>query len=316
MDLHKERIQLSDDEFIRRFQTEGATSLSKLTGISVRNIFMRRSKLEGSLNIQIKAPDRGVIYDSNYPARLPLKIDTGSIVIASDCHYWPGIVSTAHRGLIHVLKELKPKYFILNGDGFDGAQVSRHPPLGWDHTPTPVEEIQAINEREAEINAASPETELYWTLGNHDQRFEMKLAAQAGEMHGLQGFCLKDQLPHWTFAMSIWVNDSVVIKHRYKGGVHATHNNALYAGKTMCTGHLHSLKVTAFTDYTGTRFGVDSGTLADPFGPQFRYSEDNPNNHRSGFIVLNFDKGRLLWPEIVRVFEENVIEFRGKLIKV
>jgi hypothetical protein len=49
-------------------------------------------------------------------------------------------------------------------------------------------------------------------------------------------------------------------KHRMKGGIHAAHNNTLHAGTTMVTGHLHSVKVTPFSDYNGTRWDVDTGT--------------------------------------------------------
>jgi hypothetical protein len=108
----------------------------------------------------------------------------------------------------------------------------------------------------------------------------------------------------------------VIIKHRYKGGVHATHNNTVNAGVSVVTGHLHSLKVTPFSDYNGCRYGVDTGTLAETDGPQFTYAEINPSNHRSGFAVLNFFNGQLLWPELVHRFSEDHIEFRGEVIDV
>lgn len=86
---------------------------------------------------------------------------------------------------------------------------------------------------------------------------------------------------------------------------------------SIVTGHLHSLKATPFTDYCGTRFGVDTGTLADVNGPQFiNYLEAGPTNWRSGFAVLTIWNGRLLWPELVHVIEEGKIEFRGKVIEV
>jgi hypothetical protein len=84
----------------------------------------------------------------------------------------------------------------------------------------------------------------------------------------------------------------------------------------MCTGHLHSLKVTPYSDYNGIRFGIDTGTLAEPDGPQFTYSELNPSNHRSGFAVLTFFNGQLLWPELVHSFDEGHIQFRGEVIDV
>jgi hypothetical protein len=82
----------------------------------------------------------------------------------------------------------------------------------------------------------------------------------------------------------------------------------------MVTNHLHSQKVTPYTDYNGDRWGVDTGTLAEPFGPQFQdYCEDNPVNWRSGFAMLTFERGRLLQPELIRVVEEGVVDFRGRL---
>lgn len=116
--------------------------------------------------------------------------------------------------------------------------------------------------------------------------------------------------------MSVWVNDDIVIKHRFRNGIHATWNNTLHSGKNIVTGHLHSQKVTPFTDYNGTRFGVDSGTMADIYGPQFEYCEDNPRNWISGFVVLTIRQGKLLTPELVRVIDENHVDFRGELIEL
>ncbi len=60
----------------------------------------------------------------------------------------------------------------------------------------------------------------------------------------------------------------------------------------------------------------DGATLAETDGPQFNYAEINPNNHRSGFAVLNFFNGQLLWPELVHKFDEDQIQFRGEVIDV
>jgi hypothetical protein len=75
--------------------------------------------------------------------------------------------------------------------------------------------------------------------------------------------------------------------------------------------------VTAFSDYNGTRWGVDTGTLAEPYGNQFvDYTEDNPVNWSSGFVVLTFRKWRLLWPEVLHVLDENSVSFRGEVVRV
>ena len=55
--------------------------------------------------------------------------------------------------------------------------------------------------------------------------------------------------------MAVFVNDDIVVKHRFKGGQHATFNNALWSGKTVITGHLHSQRVSPITDYWGNTLG-------------------------------------------------------------
>lgn len=258
------------------------------------------------------------------PHRIEFEIENGTVLIGSDAHYWPGIISTAHRAFVKACSEMpNVKAVIMNGDVFDGASVSRHPPIGWESSPSVVEEIEACKDRLGEIEAALSKQpgkiQKIWTLGNHDARFETRLATVASEYAKVHGVHLKDHFPTWVTAWSVWINDGVVIKHRYKGGIHATHNNTIGAGKTIVTGHLHSLKVTPFTDYNGDRWGVDTGTLAQVGGPQFLdYMEDGPANWRSGFAVLTFVDGRLLWPELVHVIDEaaGLVSFRGKVWRV
>jgi hypothetical protein len=73
------------------------------------------------------------------------------------------------------------------------------------------------------------------------------------------------------------------------------------------------LGVTAWADYRGRRYGVDSGTLAEVGGPQFNYTEAGPANSASGFAVLSFRDGRLLQPELA-VFEAGAVWFRGEKV--
>lgn len=313
---------ISEEEFIKLFVEHGAEETAKILGIAVRNVYARRKRIEENKDLIINAPSKQAIdWETMYPKRLPITIENGIVLIGSDAHYWPGIVTTAHRAFCHLAKELKPHSIILNGDGFDAARASRHDRIGWEQTPTLKHEKEAVIDRTHEIVEASPESKLYWTLGNHDLRFESRLSNKVPEYEGIEGFTLRDQFPLWSFAVSIWINNEVVVKHRYKGGTHATHNNTVNAGKTIVTGHLHSLKVTPFDDYNGTRWGVDTGTMIEPCGkdtggPQVNYNEDNPQNHRSGFIVLTFKDGKLLWPEICRVVSDGVVDFRGNLIRV
>lgn len=315
----------NDEEFIKLFTTIGPTRTAQKLGIHVRKVFERRRTLEAKLGSAIPNP-RGNRYSkvgapvevihSSHKARLQQTVKDGVVLVGSDHHYWPGDPSTAHRAFVHFVNEFKPKIVVANGDVLDGSTISRHPPIGWESRPSLAEEVEACKERLSEMEKASKNSLFVWTLGNHDARFETRLATVAPEYAKVHGVHLKDHFPRWSPCWALWVND-VVIKHRQANGIHAVYNNALRAGKTMVTGHLHSLKVTPWTDYTGTRYGVDTGCIADTFGPQFNdYMEDGPRNWRAGFVVLTFIKHRLMWPEVVAVVDENHVEFRGELIRV
>lgn len=309
--------RLSESDFIEAFKTLGAAGVAKKFNISVRSVYARRKNIERLQHTTLPSPNPKATPRVQSQARLDFNVENGTVLIASDAHYWPGLITTAHQAFVKFCKDMKPAAIVMNGDVFDGASVSRHSPIGWENNPSVIQEIEACQERLGEIESACTAAKKYWTLGNHDSRFETRLATVAPEFAKVHGVHLKDHFPYWNPCWSVWINGNVVVKHRFKGGIHATHNNALWAGKTIVTGHLHSLKVTPLSDYNGTRYGVDTGTLAEAGGPQFiDYCEDNPMNWRSGFIALTFHNGRLLWPEVVNVCGPGQVEFRGKVIEV
>jgi hypothetical protein len=243
----------------------------------------------------------------------------GCVIVFSDAHFIPGQRSTAFKGLLYMIQELAPHAVICNGDAFDGASISRHDVTDQPQTSV-IQELKAcqgaLGEIEEVAKAARHNVKLLFTWGNHDIRFGNRLAQHAPQFKEVQGFKLTDHIPDWDFCWAVWPTDEVLVKHRYKNGVHSTHNSTVNAGVSTVCGHLHALKVTPFSDLRGNRFGVDTGTLAEIDGPQFTYAELNPSNHRSGFAVLNFFNGRLLWPELVHKFDEGLIEFRGQVYDV
>jgi hypothetical protein len=316
------RAVYSDQEFIELWNThESGSAMAKALGMDLRNILRRKNNIEARYGQQLKSKNNKVQTITNNSARKELGIENGVVLVFSDAHFWPGIHTTAYKGLLWAIKEFQPKAVIANGDIFDGASVSRFDRHGYDSTPSVVQELKAceiaLGEIEDTAKKARHNVKLVWTLGNHDARFENRLAANAPQYEQVKGFSLKDHFSAWEPCWSCWPTDDVVVKHRWKGGVHATHANASASGKTMVTGHLHSLKVTPYADYNGNRFGVDTGTLAEPDGPQFmNYLEDSPTNWRSGFAVLTFHNGRLLWPELVHKWADGQVEFRGRVIDV
>jgi hypothetical protein len=320
--------KVSDAEFIELWRThKSAAGVAKAIGLAERNVHARRRRIEGLYRIKLSADNLNARHYEHLqtahktPQRLDLGILNGVIVCFSDAHFWPGIRTTAFLGLLKVIEGLKPHAVVNGGDAFDGASISRFPRIGWDSTPTIIEELKAcdaaLGEIEETAKKARHNARLVWCLGNHDARFENRLAANAPQYEHVKGFSLKDHFPAWEPCWAVWNGPQTIIKHRYKGGIHATHNNTVNSGVNIVTGHLHSLKVTPFDDYNGTRYGVDTGTLADPLGPQFsNYLEHSPTNWRSGFVVLTFCEGRLMYPEIVKVWAPGKIEFRGCVIDV
>jgi len=313
------KTAITDNDFIRLVKTRGPAATARHLNISERGVHTRRKRLERRLGVKIGTP-RGESKTAQtvYPGRLETTLQDGTILIGGDAHYWPGHPSTGHRAFVKFIKKLKPKIVVVNGDVFDGATISRHPSVNWDQNPTVIDELETCQARMHEIlQAAGSKASLFWTLGNHDARFEARLVQAAPEYAGVRGTSLKDHFSdRWSPCYSVFINDEIVVKHRYKGGPNAPYNNTVFAGKTMVTNHLHSAKVIPFTDYGGTRYGVDTGCLADLNGKQFAYGEDNPVNHRSGFAVLTIKNGKLLYPELVLVNDDRTVQFRGELYRV
>ena len=306
-------------QFLHDFKVLGATKMSKKYDISIRAVYGRRRKIEKDLGVVVTPPTRGGLVQQldKHPAVISLGIQDGHVLIGSDSHYWPGVVTTAHNAFLEFIREFKPKVIIKNGDEADFPTISRHAQIAWESRPKVKDEIDNLKAMLGEIEKVSNGSRLLWPLGNHDSRFETRLATVAPEYAEVHGVHLKDNFPKWEPCWATFINSDVVVKHRFKSGMHAPHNNALWSGRSIFTGHLHSLKIMPLSDYDGTRWGVDCGTMADTYGPQFfNYTELNPLNWRSGFMLLTFVKGELLWPEQIFVRSPGVVDFRGKLHNV
>ena len=310
---------MSDDEFIRIWnEHKSGVMVARVLGLAERYVLAKRRAIEQKYGVALesnKAVARAFdAYNSAYksPQAIELGVENGTVIVFSDAHFRMHYRTTAFKALLWLIQELQPSVVINNGDAFDGASISRHPANDWTPVPTVVEELKACQMFLGEIEDAAPKAKLIWTLGNHDGRFGARLAAVANQFKDIQGFSLSDHFEKWTHTMSCWVTSDLMVKHRWKSGLHAPHNNAVGSGVSFCTGHLHSLKATPWTDYKGTRWGIDCGTLADPFGEQFNYAENNPRNWRQGFAVLTIREGRLLTPELCMTVEPDRVDWRGE----
>src|SRR5687768_18414478 len=106
--------------------------------------------------------------------------------------------------------------YIKNGDAFDGPTAGRHGRIMWEQRPNVKQELEAVQERMAEIDDALPMASMrQFNWGNHDQRFNTKLSAMVPEFEGVPGFNLMDHLPAWQFGMSLMINEHTMVKHRW-----------------------------------------------------------------------------------------------------
>lgn len=267
--------------------------LAKRLGLKSRAIYAKRDRTQTALGIVLRANH----YHARAPDLMPVYEHTtlqGPIhaLIGSDWHIWPGQYSRSEEAFYKALESDKFDAVILNGDVTDQCRVSRHDPLYAVETPSLADELSEAQGRLKTVSKLAkkknPAVRLLWNMGNHDVRAWRQVAMLAPEIAPM--FDFEKLFPDWEFGNSIAINDNVIIKHRWHNGLHAALNNVRNSGKSIITGHTHRLCVTPWGDYSGVRYGIECGTLADPRGPQFAFVENNPVNWCPGFIELFADE--------------------------
>ena len=256
------------------------------------------------------SPDANINGRWTYPRIITKEVPNTRWVIGSDLHIWDGDPPLIYKAFVKVCKSLKPDGIILNGDVIDGARVSRHPSVRGSKAPKIEKEIETAKKW---LKMLPKTKHRLWTMGNHDTRIDNYIAANANELDGYI-LSLQEHFTDWEIAWAFELNGTVEVRHRFRGGIHAGWNNALHGGISMITGHTHQLQMTAMRDRNGSRWGIETGTLADPFGPQFQYAEGSPSRSQMGFAVISFDEdGNLMPPELCEMIRGRPV-FRGEYI--
>lgn len=312
------KAKCTRDEFIKLCQSGlSLKDMAKQLDMSEAKISERRRNVERSLGISLRATS-----NEEYKGIREEVITDGVVIVGSDAHYWPGDPPTMHRAMVMLIKHLQPKVIVCNGDVFDGSSISRFPSIGWENTPLVKQELEVVQDRLEEIRQAYKNAKTYHTAGNHDLRFESRLAQVAPEYRGVQGIHLKDHLPGWIPCWALDINRGThswtEIRHREKAGIHAAYRNTVEAGVSVVTGHDHRAEVVPYTDRRGMRYGVRTGMMADSaLDPQFRdYMEAKRTNWQSAVGVLTYRGGDLLYPELCLKVKDGMVEFRGERLTV
>lgn len=285
-----------------------------------------RAAVRARLNAE--AAERNKAYErQRQGARIVLPIRDGCAFVVSDQHYYPGLpASPAHKASIKLAKLLKPYALISNGDAIDGASISRWLVSSFVESkgrPLVAAELGVTAKRLRDYEDLDFVDYRTWNLGNHDARFETRLAEKVPEYAGVNGFTLKEHFPAWLpawrtdFAVKPGATPAVIVKHRFKSGMHAGQNNVLWSGTSVVTGHDHMLKAYPISNAHGLQWGIHAGTMAPVDSPFFtHYTEDNVVNWQQGFVILHFRNGRFTGPEIVHVDSNGRVLFRGDEVKV
>ena len=303
---------LSDEimiETLRVYEQSGknAHAAAKATGLPPNTFKARLERAQ--TKYPNGAPDKPTVGQWMYPRMVAKEIPSSVWAIGSDIHIWDGDPPLIYKAFVKVCKMLKVHGIILNGDVIDGARISRHLPTRGSRAPKIEKEIDTAK---AWLKLLPKTRERLWTMGNHDIRIDNYIASNANELDGYI-MSLQEHFPDWEIAWAFDINGTE-IRHRFRSGIHSGYNSSVNAGISTVTGHTHQLQVTAVRDRRGTRWGVETGTMADPNGPQFQYTEGTPSRAQQGFVVLTFDEdGVMMPPELCELVGGRPV-FRGQYV--
>jgi predicted MPP superfamily phosphohydrolase len=121
-----------------------------------------------------------------------MKTQTEKAVVIGDLHI-PFHDKRTVKLVLSFIKWFSPDKIFLNGDIIDCWEISRFQrPLSIEERLK--DEIQEGIEFLRTLRKTAPKAEIIYIFGNHEYRFEMFIAKNARELHGLKGMTLEEQL--------------------------------------------------------------------------------------------------------------------------
>jgi hypothetical protein len=314
--LRPEVMREAYEAVARCGSVRGAAEELKLPAPTVQNRYERAVAHFGLPRLYAPPAKPAVAYDPATHPRCQLTTEIEApdavVVLWSDAH-WTTLDqprSLAHEALLQALPSISPTHLIALGDMLDFGQSSRHPPISWAAAPGVATELEAGKRHMSDIAALAPQARRVWVRGNHDDRFDRFLAANASMFAGVEGLALADHFQDWPMCWRVNFNDAVFL-HANHNGIHAAWNDTLKGGLTAVSGHNHALEVKPLTDYRGRRYGIKTGMLGDPVWPCFNYALGNVRMWGPGWVVLTWQDGQMLPPELCEVVHGRAM-FRGQ----
>jgi len=244
------------------------------------------------------------------------------MLVFSDAHF-EGHETVSFKIMCEVLKDLlktrQLKCIVANGDIMDMSILSSFAKFHTEIRPKERTVQKEIYDSQAQINriqkiidkAKYPIKQLA-TFGNHETRLSKVAMSWGRAFEDLEAFKISNLFPDWEWAMSHLIDDTVMVKHRMRGGIHTSYQNSMRAGIHIVTGHTHQLNYRTFNTYSTSSMSIQTGHLSESYHP---YLEDNiANDWNNGFAVITIDpKEKTVHPELVQVSNlHRSAFFRGK----
>lgn len=215
------------------------------------------------------------------------------VAIFSDIHVPYHSISTISAAIAHC-KKSKPDALLLNGDAIDCHRLSR-----FIKDPKKRNFKQELDTFKALIEVFEKELkcQIYFKIGNHEERYEHFLYEKAGELVGIEEFTFENIIKARARGIQI-IGEKRVMKlnglngihgHEYIGGISAPVNVArglMLRGKVSAfQGHNHATSEHSETDMNGKVTTTWSIACMSELHPQ--YMPLNKWNH--GFAECDLD---------------------------
>lgn len=216
-------------------------------------------------------------------------LESGTVVIASDIHI-PFQDNAAVRSFIEYCKKKQPEVVVLNGDVLDMFMLSR---FTKGEGRNPLEEMTMCQGFLDSLRKAVPNADIYYVIGNHENRLEKYVLNKAPELASLIEdvfTIIKTSDYKVRGCASVTFNDNFVCKHGTllgnKSGLSAIKEmeNAYMSG---ATGHCFSEDVEVITPSGWKRvIDVQLGELVGTYNKQTKEFEYNKVNDK--FVYDNY----------------------------
>lgn len=235
---------------------------------------------------------------------IELELENGIVAVASDFHV-PYHDMKAVHAFISYCADTQPNMIVINGDLVDMYMLSRFAKGEGRNPMSEVESARAILET---IRLNCPQSDIYYVIGNHEQRLEKTILTKAPELASL----IEDIFSIFKLdeigvkgAGTVTINDNFVFKHGTllgnKSGLSAIKEmeNAYLSG---ATGHTHRL-AKYIARKAGRKFvWLETGCLCS-MEPEYML---NPN-WQQGFAMVQFENGKVKRAEVLEIENGEVL---------